>query len=110
MHPLLNQPEATYFGFTDVHGFKDFIGYVIFCAPDCFPSDDWRATDQQMTLERAFVGLQYGLDLAERETNGLQLVTECRKLVEEALLDYQSGRVVEGQSKLVKVKKLLEPV
>jgi len=60
----LSSPEKdpAYFGFTDLHGFKDFVAEVIVCAPDMFIPMDWLKPDEQMNLERDFVGLRYGLE------------------------------------------------
>jgi hypothetical protein len=99
---------ATYFGFKDLNGFKDFVVYVLSCAPDLFPYDDWREPDQQVNLDRAFVGLRYGLDVAAREKGESLLLAQCRELVEGAHADYREGRDVQGQSKLEEVENLLK--
>ena len=104
------QDPATYFGFTDLHGFKDFVVYVLSCAPDLFPEDDWRAPDQQMNLERAFLGLRYGLQLMATEKGESHLLNECRQLVDEALTEYRAGRDHDGQKKLEQVENLLRKV
>jgi hypothetical protein len=98
---------ATYFGFKDLHGFKDFVGFVILCAPDEFPSDDWLNPAEQMNLERAIIGLRYGLDVTASEKGDNDIVNKCRRLVEESSAEYQAGREVEGQKKLEEMAKLL---
>jgi hypothetical protein len=105
-----SSPEADpakYFGFKDLHGFKDFVGFVILCAPDEFPSDDWLQPEEQMNVERAFVGLRYGLDVTAKEKGESEVVATCRQLVKEAYAEYQSGRAVEGQQKLEEMDGLL---
>src|SRR5690348_12326245 len=88
------------FGFTDLHSFKDDVVYVLCCAPGVFPPEDWRSPEEQMNLERAFVGLRYGLDLTEQEKGASGLVTQCRALVEQAYAAYRAGDDMEGQRKL----------
>jgi hypothetical protein len=98
---------ATYFGFTDLHGFKDFVGSVRLCAPDLFPKRDWRGPDEQMNLDRAFIGLRYGLKLAEEEKGGSELLAKCRDLVEEAYTEFHEGRDRVGHLKLQEMDNLL---
>ena len=103
-----NDPK--YFGFTDLHGFKDFIVEVIAGAPDDFMQMDWLAPEEQMNLERAFVGLRYGLDLTANETGDCEFLTKCRGLIDLAYADYLEGRDIEGQRKLEDIAKLLSGV
>jgi len=99
---------ATYFGFHDLHGFKDFVVYVFSCAPNLFPEDDWRGPDGQMNLERAFIGLQYGLQLAAKEKGESDLLEKCRSLIDSAYIEYRAGHDHLGQAKLEEVEKLLK--
>ncbi len=99
---------ATYYGFSDLHGFKDFVGYVVMCAPDMFPFDDWREPSQQMNLECAFTGLRYGLKLTAKEKGESPLVEKCRALVEEAYAKYQGGQDHAGQLTLEEVAAMLK--
>ena len=56
------KPEIpSYFGFDDVHAFKDYLGMVLCCAPDLFIEEEWLPPDQQMNLERALKGCGTGL-------------------------------------------------
>lgn len=105
--PLKENPEG-YFGFNDIHGFKDFVGFVILCAPDLFPGCDWHAPDEQMNLDRAFVGLRYGLDLAVKEKGESELVVKCRTLVDEAYSEYMAGHDMRGQRMLEEFDELLK--
>lgn len=98
---------ANYFGFEDLHAFKDFIGEVIVCAPDGFIEMNWRKPDEQLTLERAFVGLRYGLELTAAEKGETELLETCRGLVEAAYADYQARDEVAGQAKLEKMEALI---
>lgn len=99
--------DSVYFGFTDLHGFKDFVVLVLSCAPDLFPQEDWLPTDQQMNLERAFVALRYGLAITMKKGEESPLLERCRELVEQAYAEYQAGRDLAGQTKLEEVHQLL---
>lgn len=99
-----------YFGFTDVHGFKDFLVEVVDGAPNDFMEMDWLSPDEQMNLDRAFVGLRYGLDLTARETGDSESVAHCRALVEEAYAAYRAGQEMEGQRKLEEVENVLKRI
>jgi hypothetical protein len=101
------ESDPTYFGFTDLHGFKDFVTSVILEAPNDFMEMDWLKPEDQMNLDRAFVGLRYGLDLAAKEKGESQLLARCRALVEESYAEYKAGRDHAGQLKLEEVEKLL---
>lgn len=102
-----HEDKFAWFGFSDLHSFKDYVVYVHSCAPDMFPPDDWRTSDEQMNLDRAFVGLRYGLDITVAETGKTELVDKCRVLVEEAYAEYQSGQAMEGQRKLEEVDRYI---
>lgn len=104
-----SSPESNpaYFGFTDLHGFKDFVAEMIVCAPDQFMPMDWLGPDEQMNLDRAFVGMRYGLDLAAKERGESPLLAQCRELAEAAYADYWAGRDHVGQLKLEEMESLL---
>lgn len=107
---MASSPEKspeTFFAFKDLHGFKDFIGSVILCAPDMFPVRDWRGPDEQMNLDRAFIGLRYGLKLTAQEKGESPLLAKCRELVEEAYGLYRARQDHAGQLKLEEMDKLL---
>ncbi len=101
------ETDLAYFGFKDLHGFKDFMIEVIAGAPDDFMEMDWLKPEEQMNLDRAFVGLHYGLDLTASETRKMELVERCRQLVEEAYAEYKAGRTLDGQRKLEDVDRLI---
>jgi hypothetical protein len=99
---------ATYFGFCTVEGFKDFLAYVLSCAPDLFPEDDWRPPDEQMNVDRAFTGLRYGLVVTARELGESKALISCRQLVDEAKAHYAAKRDHDGQIKLEELTALLD--
>jgi hypothetical protein len=105
----LSSPEnnAAYFGFTDLPGFKDYVVYVLSCAPDLFPEEEWRRPEEQMNLERAFVGLRLGLNILAQQTDDSALLDECTKLVDEAGAQYHAGQDHAGQSKLEELERIL---
>jgi hypothetical protein len=43
------------------------IAYVLICAPDEFPHEDFLPDDQQMNLDRAFEQLRQGVEIAYPE-------------------------------------------
>jgi len=101
------ESDPAYFGFTDLHGFKDYLTATILEAPDDFMEMDWLAPEDQMNLDRAFVGLRYGLDLAAKEKGESAVLARCRTLVDESYAEYKAGRDHAGQIKLEEVEKLL---
>ena len=94
MESSFPESDPTYFSFTDLNGLKDFVAEVIVCAPM-----DWLRPDDQMNLDRAFVGLRYGLDLTEKVQGKSSLLAQCRLLVANAYSDYREGRDHAGQLK-----------
>ncbi len=107
MTSLPPENDLSYFGFTDLIGFKDFLVEVIAGAPDDFMEMDWLKPEEQMNLHRAFVGLRYGLDLAAAERGETETITTCRQLVDQAQANYQAGRNDDGQHALVEVETLI---
>lgn len=101
---------SRYFGFSDLHGFKDYVVYVMAYAPNNFPHEDWREHNAQMTLERAFSGLRYGLSLPTHSPHWLSTVSKCRELVDRAYNEYLSGNTRAGQTLLEQVERLLNTV
>ena len=98
------------FPFTDLHSFKDYVGFVRLCAPDLFPEREGMGPEDQWSLDLAFEGLRYGLKLARKEKGERQVFSDCERLVSEAYDLYRAGRVRDGFSKLDQVKKLLKTV
>ncbi|HUO92759.1 MAG TPA: hypothetical protein VMU22_07550 [Rhizomicrobium sp.] len=98
------------FGFTDLHSFKDYVGFVKLCLPDRFPNREGVRPDDQWTLNLAFEGLRFGLDMAVREKGERREFTESRRLVDEAYDAYKFGDIRSGFMKLELVQKLLRNV
>jgi hypothetical protein len=96
------------FPFTDLHSFKDYVAFVRLCAPDEFPEREGLAPDERWTLDLAFDGLRYGLDLTAKEKGDLPVLTRCRGMVEEAYEHYRAGRMREGFFKLQEMEKNLK--
>jgi hypothetical protein len=102
---------TAHFGFTDLHSFKDYVGFVKLCAPDEFPAEDWRTDPaDQWTLELAFDGLRLGLNMAVEEKGDRQEFMRSKSLVEDAYTAYREGRMRDGFFKLAEVQKLLKEV
>jgi hypothetical protein len=99
-----------YYGFTDVHGFKDFLVEVLTGAPDDFMECDWLSATEQMTLDRAFEGLEYGFQLVAWEFNSPALADSMRRLASKALALYREGDQLAGQHALEEVERLLKPL
>jgi hypothetical protein len=110
MDSISPEKKLAYFGFHDLHSFKDFVGFVRLCAPDQFPHQDWLKPDEQWTLDRAFEGLRYGLDLTAQEKGELPVLATCRSLVKEAYVHYTNGRMREGYFKIEEMEKLLRKI
>jgi hypothetical protein len=98
------------FPFTDLHSFKDYVVFVQTYAPDRFHPREGVGENEQWTLDLAFEGLRFGLDLTVEEKGKLPALAECRALVEEAFADYQQGKMREGFFKLEQVQKLLKKI
>ncbi len=98
------------FPFHDLHGFKDYAGFVRLCAPNMFPTRDGRPAEDQWTLELAFEGLRHGLCLTAKEKGELPILLRCRELVEEAYVHYQAGREREGFLTLREMQNLLKTI
>jgi hypothetical protein len=98
------------FPFTDLHSFKDYVGFVQLCLPDGFPRREGAAANLQWTLDLAFEGLRLGLDIAAQEKGKRIEFAESHRLVEEAYDAYKSGDVRAGLMKLEQVQKLLRKI
>ncbi len=107
-----SSPESRlgYFGFRDLLGYKDFVVYVLSCAPELFPAEDWLLPDEQMNLERAFVGLRQGLRIVAQHSKDSVVLDRCAKLIDEADAHYRAGRDHAGQLSLEELEKVLKTV
>ncbi len=101
---------AARFPFSDLHSFKDYVGFVCLCAPELFPVREGLGPEDQWTLELAFAGLRLGLEMAEKEKGPKPVFIECAHFVDEAEKSYQAGDVRAGFTYLDNVKKLLAKV
>ena len=108
--PSADIDPAAYFGFTDLNGFKDYVISVSIEAPDGFMEMDWLKPSEQMNVERAFVGLRYGLKLVAEQMGELPVFARCRVLVEEAYTLFGERDDLSGQRKLEEVERLLRPI
>jgi hypothetical protein len=101
---------AAHFGFTDLHSFKDYVGFVQLCAPDEFPKKEWAAPADQWTLDLAFEGLRLGLRMSVEEKGERDEFKRGESLVEDAYICYRDGQIREGFFKLEELQKLLKKV
>jgi hypothetical protein len=98
------------FPFTDLHSFKDYVGFVQLCAPNRFPKRDGVSAEEQWTLDLAFEGLRLGLELATQEKGQLPVFAECVQLIDGAYTHYSQGDRREAYFKLEAVQKLLKKI
>ena len=98
------------FPFTDLHSFKDYVGFVRICAPDLFPRREGLSEAEQWSLDLAFEGLRHGLTLLDREKGGHHIAVECRTLIEAAYAEYCDGQLKPAFLKLADVQKLLRKI
>lgn len=98
------------FGFSDLHSFKDYVGWVKICAPDEFPVEEWAGPGDQMTLDLAFEGLRLGLKMAAEEKGERAEFAQSRTLVEEAYAAYCNDDMRGGFFKLEKLQTFLKKV
>ncbi|HEY2787767.1 MAG TPA: hypothetical protein VGJ05_22610 [Fimbriiglobus sp.] len=68
------------------------------------------ASYEQWTLDLAFDGLRYGLDLTAKEKGELPFLATCREMVEEAYGHYRGGRMREGFFKLQEMENILKKI
>lgn len=103
-------PSLGYFGFSDLHSFKDYVVYVLSCAPELFPAEDWLKAEEQMNLDRAFVGLELGFQLIAQEGVEPEIITQCRRLTAESCELYKLGQELDGQRCLEQVEEILKKI
>lgn len=80
----------------DIDALYDFIGYVVLRAPDQFPTEDHLGPEEQMTLDRAFQELRYGVALVERDFPGADAQRGLTATLDRSLASYHAGQVVAG--------------
>jgi hypothetical protein len=101
---------TAHFAFSDLHSFKDYVGFVKLCAPDKFPVEEWASPAEQLTLDLAFEGLRLGLRMAVEEKGEREEFTKGKVLVDHAYAAYRDGRVRDGFFKLEDLEKVLRKV
>lgn len=98
------------FPFSDLHSFKDYVGFVKLCAPDMFPVREGLEEKDQWTLDLAFEGLRKGLEMAIAEKGGQPAFEKCKILIEDAKSAYSLQHIKDGYLKLDEVATLLKRV
>lgn len=98
------------FPYTDLHSFKDYVGFVKLCAPSSFPPREGVHSSEQWSLDLAFVGLQEGLVMAEQEKGQRSVFGACRELFDAAYKAYRVGNIKDGFLHLGEAQKLLKSV
>jgi hypothetical protein len=101
---------AAAFPFSDLHSFKDYVGFVQICASTKFPMREGVGPADQWTLDLAFDGLRMGLRMAAEEKGEREEFVRGRTLVEDAYAAYRDGRVRDGFFKLEELQKVLKKV
>jgi hypothetical protein len=98
------------FPFTDLHSFKDYVGFVQLCCPDRWPVRGGVSAAEQWSLDLAFRGLRLGIDLSQKEKGDLPVFTEASRLIEQAYAHYADGEVREGFQVMDRLVELLGTV
>ena len=101
---------AAKFPFSDLHSFKDYVGFVKICDPDRFRPREGVGPADQWTLDLAFEGLRLGLRMAVEEKGERDEFTQGKLLVDDAYTAYRDGRMRDGFFKLEELQKLLKNV
>jgi hypothetical protein len=91
----------------DINSFYNFIGYVVLCAPDRFPVEDYLAPDQQMNLDKAFAELRKGVDLVDKAVAPDEKRATLLDLLDRSIAAYRSGDDVRGAHLLQDVEALI---
>lgn len=75
----------------NIDSLYDFIGYVVLCAPNNFPNEDYLPPDDQMSLEKAFGELKDAVELIDSEVAPSRKREHLYGLLDQALAAYRSG-------------------
>ncbi|WP_299322366.1 hypothetical protein [Parasphingopyxis sp.] len=75
----------------DIDALHDFVSYVVLCAPDEFPVEDFLEDHEQMNLEKAFEELRHGILLLHPEVGTPQKVPIMHSKLDEAYKAYKAG-------------------
>ncbi|GLR00031.1 hypothetical protein GCM10007863_44500 [Dyella mobilis] len=96
------------FPFTDLHSFKDYVGFVKLCSPDLYPLREGVQSEDQWSLDLAFQGLRIGIDLyIPRGRDGAKLA-KCVSLAQAAYDDYLAGRPRDGFATMADLQRLVK--
>ena len=80
----------------DLNSLWDFIGYVVLCAPDAFPEEDYLQPEDQMNLERAFDELRNAMNLIKLSEMDDAKRSDALSLLEKSFNAYRVGDDVKG--------------
>ena len=80
----------------DLNSLRDFVGYVVLCAPDNFPEEDFLQPDEQMNLERAFEEMRDAMNLFKPSNMNDAKRAEGLSMLGESLNSYRTGDIVKG--------------
>lgn len=70
------------------------IAYVLGCAPDHFPHEDFLAEDQQMNLDRAFEQLRQGVEIAYPEASFAEKRMHLNDILDRSYAAYKAGEEI----------------
>jgi hypothetical protein len=74
----------------------DFIATVVVCAPDRFPKEDFLPEQDQLTLDRAFEELNFGMQFVREEIEDEAELERLQRVLDESLAAYRAGDVVKA--------------
>jgi hypothetical protein len=77
----------------------EWVAYVMGCAPDHFPYEDYIGAHQQLDLERAFAELRSKLTEVANDHETPE-IAQCGVIFEQAYEIYQRGERIPGMQKL----------
>jgi hypothetical protein len=72
------------------------IAYVLGCAPDQFPVEDFLTDDQQMNLDRAFEQLRQGVEIAYPEASFADKRALLYGILDQSYAQYQAGENIKA--------------
>ncbi len=72
------------------------IAYVLLCAPDDFPVEDFLADDQQMNLDRAFEQLRQGVQIAYPEASFADKRVMLYNILDQSYAHYKAGETIKA--------------
>jgi hypothetical protein len=88
-------------------GLIDFLSVVIVHAPDDFPREDFLNDDEQLTLEKAFQEIQFGMQFVHEKFKDEHLILQLKVILEQSFDCYRNGSDIEGAHLLQEFEKLL---